>query len=732
MHCANCARTVEKTLGEATGVAQATVNFATETVTIAYESKATSPARLAERVHKAGFRLIVDDDARNPASPMTAEMAARREQLRDEKRTLAVGVAFTVPLALLSMTRDMGWWGDAAAGWAPLLLWALATPVQFYTGAAYYRGAWSSLRAGSANMDVLVALGASVAYFYSVVVTVMPALGPHVYFETAAMILTLIKLGKLMEARARARAVQSLGALAEVQPRVAHRIDGSGQQEDISASEVRQGDHVVVLPGETVPVDGRVTRGTSSVNEAMLTGESMPVDKAPGDNVVGATLNLDGRLEVHATGVGEAALWAQIVRLVQEAQGSKAPIQRVADRVSAFFVPAVVMVALATFLVWWVVGGAFVPAMIRMVAVLVVACPCALGLATPTAIMVGTARAAGQGILFKNGEALETAHRVSTVMLDKTGTLTTGQPRLVDWFVWREEEEGALAAIAAVESGSTHPLARAIVERAGRLGLQFAEPEELTMEPGRGVAARVGGHDWRVGRLDWAYSGLLPQEADESLRRWTDEGMTVVAAARGTQFVALLALADAVKEGAAQVVASLKQLGITPVLVTGDHEQAAQLVARELELSQVVAGVLPQEKEQTVRAAQGQGQVVAMVGDGVNDAPALARADVGVALSSGTDVAVESSDVTLLGGDISAVPRAIRLSRATMAVIRQNLFWAFFYNVALIPVAAGALSGLPGLPAVLSHFHPALAAGAMALSSVTVVLNSLRLSRVRT
>jgi Cu+-exporting ATPase len=736
MHCANCARNIERVLGERVpGVAEATVNLATETASVTYDPDATDLESLAEAVRTAGFRLILPEAAGALAAGRGAAERARREDHLAARRAFLVGVSFTAPLFVLSMARDaalLGSLGDAP--WLPWLFFALATPVQVVTGAAFYRGAWGSLRAGGASMDVLVALGSTVAYLYSVAVLVVPGFGHHVYFETSAMILTLIRLGKLIEARARGRALAEITRLADFAPRSAH-LKIKGALRDVPAEQLHVDDEVVVLPGERIPVDGVVTAGGAAVDESMLTGEPIPVDKAPGDAVFGATVNVNGRLEVRATGVGEATALARIVRLVREAQGGKAPIQRLADRVSEVFVPAIIVAALVTFGAWWALSGDPVAAMTRLVAVLVIACPCALGLATPTAIMVGMGRGARMGVLFKNGESLERAHRVRVAMLDKTGTLTLGAPRVVEWVhLGRAQDADAdLAALASAESGSIHPIARAVVGAAAERGLALEVPDALADRSGHGVEATVGGRKVRVGRPAWVVAeGGVDAGLDETAQRRVDdlsrEGRTVVVGTVDGVVVGLLALADQEKANAAEAVASLRELGIELVMLTGDHEDAARALAARVGLERVVAGLRPEDKEREIRQAQAAGATVAMVGDGINDAPALARADVGIAIGTGTDVAVEAADVTLVGGDLAGVARAIRLSRATMTTIRQNLFWALFYNVALVPLAAGALAPIAALPRAVAELHPAMAAAAMALSSVTVVLNSLRLS----
>ncbi|MEW5723602.1 MAG: heavy metal translocating P-type ATPase [Thermodesulfobacteriota bacterium] len=728
MTCARCAATVERTLREqAPGVSSAAVNFATETAVVEYDPALISPQILAEAVREAGYELVVAEEAAEDA-----EQAARRRELEAQKRYFLVGLVFTLPLFVLSMGRDffmLGSW--AHAPWMNWIFFVLATPVQFYTGWGFYTGGFKSVKNRAANMDVLVALGSSAAYFYSLAVLVLPGVGPHVYFETSALIITLIKLGKLLEARAKGRASAAIRALMDLAPKIAHVEDEGGGLTDVPANQVRPGQVVVVRPGESIPVDGVVVSGHSAVNESMLTGESLPVDKSEGEEVFGATVNQQGMLRVRATGVGSQTALAQIIRLVRQAQGSKAPIQRLADKISAVFVPVILVVAAITFGVWWAVGGEFVPAMIRMVAVLVIACPCALGLATPTAIMVGTGRGAGLGILFKNSEALETAHRLDTVMFDKTGTITRGEPVLTDFIALdKDREKEALALAASAEAGSEHPLAGAIVAGARDRGVEISPPEEFTAHSGLGVMAQVSGRKVRVGKPDWFLKGgPLPEEVTALVEELSGQGKTVMVAEVEGFLTGVLAVADTEKETAREAVAELKQMNITPVMLTGDNECAARAIAAKVGIERVAAGVLPDGKEEIVRRTQEEGRVVAMVGDGINDSPALARADVGVAIGSGADVAMEASDITLVGGELSGVARAIRLSKATMRTVKQNLFWAFFYNAALVPVAAGVLYPVSWLPDLVRQLHPVMAAAAMAVSSVTVVLNSLRLGR---
>ncbi|MFH1058361.1 MAG: heavy metal translocating P-type ATPase [Pseudomonadota bacterium] len=735
MTCANCAANVERTLNKKVpGVISASVNFGTESVSVEYDPGQTDLAAMAAAVKKAGYELVLPaagEDAEG-GGVEDAEQVARAAELNAQKRAFTVGLIFTIPLFLLSMGRDFGLIGDwAHAAWVNWLFLALATPVQFYTGRGYYEGGYKSVRNGSANMDVLVALGSSTAYVYSLAVLLIPGVGHHVYFETSAMIITLIKLGKLLEARAKGQASSAIRALMDLAPKVAH-LEEDGAERDVPAGQVRPGQIVVVRPGEALPVDGVVVAGRSAVNESMLTGESIPVDKAEGDQVFGSTVNQSGRLKVRAIGVGADTALSQIIRLVRQAQGSKAPIQRLADQVSAVFVPGIIIIALITLGLWWAIGGEFVPALIRMVAVLVIACPCALGLATPTAIMVGTGKGATMGVLFKNSEALETAQRLTTVVLDKTGTITQGRPQLTDWEPLGSGGDAALGLVAAAESASEHPIARAVVEGARARGVQPPAVEDFEAQSGFGVRASVAGRAVRVGKPDWfREDGLVSDDIARRVEALAGQGKTVMLAVVDERPAGVLAVADQEKPGAAEAIADLKALGLTPVMLTGDNRQAALAIAGRVGIAEVEAEVLPDRKEAKVRERQEQGGVVGMVGDGINDAPALARADVGIAIGTGTDVAMEASDVTLVGGDLKGVARAVRLSRATMRTIRQNLFWAFFYNLALVPLAAGALHGAHWLPSFIRDLHPAMAAGAMAMSSVTVVMNSLRLGRAK-
>ena len=732
MTCANCAATVERTLNKKVpGVVSANVNFASEKATVAYIPGQVTRADMVAAIEKAGYG-VVEADADQLED---AEQAARETEIRDQTRKFWIGVLFSLPLFLLSMARDFGLLGAwAHQPWVNWLMLAMAAPVQFYVGWDYYVGGWKALRNGAANMDVLVAMGSSVAFFYSMLVTIAltlgsTALGVHVYFETAALIITLIKLGKVLEARAKGQTSAAIKKLMGLRAKTA-RVVRDGREVDVPIEQVRVGEVVVVRPGEKIPVDGLVVEGHSAVDESMLTGESLPVDKRPGDEVIGATINRQGMLKFEATKVGAETALAQIIRLVQEAQGSKAPIQRLADQVASVFVPVVIVIAFLTFLVWWsIIGVGFTAAMIRMVAVLVIACPCALGLATPTAIMVGTGKGAEHGILFKNSEALERAHSLKVVVLDKTGTITAGEPSVTDILPVTNNnqsmcEEDLLRLAASAERGSEHPLGEAVVRAAQERGLSLSQPDRFEAVAGHGIVAEVEGHQVALGNLKMmnersVHLNGLGAEAE----RLASEAKTAMWVAVDGQAAGVIALADTIKPGSRQAVNRMHRLGLQVVMMTGDNRPTAEAIAQEVGIdpstgsgqSRVLAEVLPGDKAAEVKKLQAEGiGLVAMVGDGINDAPALAQADVGIAIGTGTDVAMETADVTLMRGDLRSVPQAIALSKATMRTIKQNLFWAFFYNVILIPVAAGVLYPFTFLPDILRSLHPVLAAFAMA------------------
>lgn len=734
MTCANCVATVERVLRNTSGVDDASVNYASERATVHFHPTTVSLEQLAAAVERTGYGVVLAPEA----DLEDAEAAARKTEVAAEKRKLWTGVGFTVPLFVLSMSRDFGLIGAwAHAPWVNWVMFALATPVQFYVGWDYYSGAWKSLKNGAANMDVLVALGSSVAYFYSVVIVVTLTVGSsiageHVYFETAALIITLIKLGKLLEVRAKGETGVAIKQLIRLRPPIVCVLR-DGVETYTPIEEVGVADVLVVRPGDSIPVDGVVLQGRSVVDESMLTGESLPVEKRAGDSVVGATINKTGAFRMRATHVGSDTVLAQIVRMVREAQGSKAPIQRLADRVAGVFVPIVVVIAAFTFVVWWgPVGAGVAPAAIRTVAVLVIACPCALGLATPTAVMVGTGRAARMGVLFRTSEALERARGLGVVVLDKTGTITLGEPAVLNVVPLSGDVEALLRIAASAETQSEHPLAGAIVAEARVRGLPLSNPSFFESMPGRGVIAVVDGTRVLVGTRELLLSeGIDVGALDTAAERVEDAAETAIWVATDSAAIGLIGIADSIKKGSREAVADLRRSGLRVIMLTGDNERVARNIAEEVGIDEVRAGVLPGQKVDVIRQLQlASSELVAMVGDGINDAPALAQADIGMAIGTGTDVAMESSDVVLMRGDLSVVPDALALSRRTMRTIEQNLFWAFFYNVLLIPLAAGAFFSFTFLPLALRSLHPIFAAMAMAFSSVSVVLNSLRLGRV--
>ncbi len=726
MTCAACVARVEKSLKRVPGVRVASVNLAAERATVVYDPAQAAVGDLIGAVEKIGYRARVP----RPEAGADAEREARRREIRRQRRTFALAAVLSLPLlvAMIGHAFDLG--GPLLRfltnGWVQFLL---ATPVQFVAGWQFYVDAYHNLRGRTANMSVLVALGTTVAYLYSVVVLLFgPSLGVHaLYFEVSAILLTLILLGKLLEALARGRTSEAIRKLMGLQAKTA-RVLRDGREVDVPVEEVRVGDVVVVRPGERVPVDGVVLEGHSSVDESLLTGESLPVDKGPGDPVVGATINQHGTFTLRATRVGRDTVLAQIIRVVEEAQGSKAPIQRLADVVSAWFVPAVIGVAALTFALWYAATGDLTRSLLNMTAVLVIACPCALGLATPTAIMVGTGVGAEKGLLIKGGEQLETAHRLQAVVLDKTGTITKGRPEVTDVLPVEEGQvvtspyrcSDVLRWAAALERRSEHPLAQAVVAAAEREGLALPEVEDFRALPGRGVRGRVEGREVLLGnRRLMEESGVDAAPLAAEAERLEGEGKTAMLLAVDGRPAGIVAVADTVKETSAAAIRALRGLGVRTIMMTGDNWRTARAIARQVGIPEedVLAEVLPEEKAGRVQELRRQGLVVGMVGDGINDAPALAAADIGIALGTGADVAIEAGGITLMRGDLRGVPAVIRLSRATIGKIRQNLFWAFVYNVLGIPLAA------------LGMLSPVLAGAAMALSSVSVVSNSLLLKR---
>jgi Cu+-exporting ATPase len=744
MTCASCVKNVERALKKQTGVLSVTVNLATERASVTYLPNLIRRSDMVKAVENAGYGVINTADS---ARPHDAEAAIREAEIQRQKRLALIGALFSIPLVILSMARDMAmmnmtpvettttmtmrgmdmttttttmmppeWtmWG----GWI-FLFWALATPVHIYLGRQYIRGAWKAAKNRTTNMDTLIAIGSTAAYIYSIVVVfgtifnIDGLAGGHVYFEAGAVILTLITLGKFLEARAKGRTSEAIKRLMNLAPRTALLIR-DGTEVEISVDDIHIGDHLLVRPGERIPTDGVVIDGASAVDESMLTGESLPVNKEVGSPVIGGTVNKNGRLVIQAEKVGAETALAQIIHLVEQAQGSKAPIQRVADAVSGVFVPIVLVLAMLTFVGWLILSNNFTEAMLHSIAVLVIACPCALGLATPTAIMVGTGRGAEMGILFKNSEALENVHRLKVIAFDKTGTITEGKPTVMQVIPFADfTPEQVLYYAGSLERGSEHPLGEAIVRHANEQGIGLTTPCEFSADVGRGVVGLVDEKRVRVGNPK--HLPEISADASAKIARLQADAQTAVVVVIDDILAGIIGIADKVKEGSVEAISQLDRMGIYTVMITGDNQRTADAIAKEVGVSRVLAEVLPADKADAVKNLQTDGHYVAMVGDGINDAPALAQAHVGIAIGTGTDVAMEAADLTLMRGDLRGVVQALMLSKATMRTIYQNLFWAFIYNIILIPVA------------MLGLLVPMLAAGAMSLSSVFVVSNSLRL-----
>ena len=764
MSCAACARTIEGTLLDTPGVATANVNFATGRATVTFDPAAVGLDDLVKAVRDVGFDVIetaastasqaagVADEPHQDATPAPETIEdlqekAHRAEYASLRRRFLVAVTFSVPLMVVAMAHLQ----FPGANWLQL---ALALPVVAYSGGHFYRGAWKSLRHRAADMNTLIAVGTGVAFAYSVAVTALPDLfasavhheagehAPAVYFEVAASIIALVLLGRVLESRARGRTSDAIKRLINLQPRTA-RVVRNGEELDVPAATVRRGDLVIVRPGERLPVDGEVVEGTSAVDESMLTGESLPVDKTAGSPVFGGSVNTTGSFRFTATRVGAETTLQRIIRLVQDAQASRAPIARLADVISGYFTPVVISLAIITFVVWFDLqppGERFAAALVSFVSVMIIACPCAMGLATPTAILVGTGKGAEKGILIRGGEILERAGQIDTVVLDKTGTITSGRPEVTDVVPLGDTSADQLLSLAAtVERRSEHPLAEAIVRAAEARGLAFDDVEDFRAVPGHGVVAKVGGRSAIIGneRL-MQREGLDASVAADAIARLAAAARTVMIVAAETatpngtiehaRILGVLGLADTPRPESAAALRRLKAMGLHVVMITGDNAATAEAIRQQVapggEIDRVVAGVLPERKSEEVQALQRAGRVVAMVGDGINDAPALAQADVGIAVGSGTDVAIEAADITLMRNDLNGVAEAILLSRRTLAVIKQNLFWAFFYNVLGIPLAAGVLYPLTGW-----LLNPMVAAAAMSFSSVSVLTNSLRLRR---
>jgi Cu+-exporting ATPase len=727
MHCAACVGKVERALRGVAGVEGASVNLATEQASVAFDPTRTDFGALQAAVTATGYELATPHAGESPEDGA----GLRADEERATRRKMIAGIVLSIPIVVGGMPEFFPWVPQALR--QPWLMLVLATPVQFWVGASFHRGFLHDLRYRSASMATLVALGTGAAYFFSVAVTFWPhvfmALGAMTYFETSAVVITLVLLGRWLEARARGRTSDAIRRLLSLAPRTA-RVLRDGREVDIPTDEVLIGDLVRIRPGERIPVDGVVVEGSSAVDESMLTGESLPVGKGPGAPVYAGTINRSGSFVFRATRVGADTTLARIIRLVAEAQGSRAPIQRLADRVAAVFVPVVLGIAALTFVGWALLGPSpsLLYGLTNAVAVLVIACPCAMGLATPTAIMVGTGKGAEHGVLIKSAAALEQLHRVGVIVFDKTGTLTVGRPTVTEVVPAADVGEEEVVALAAVlEQGSEHPLAEAIVSRAKERGLAMPPVTDFSSVPGQGIGGRgPNGRVFLGNRRLMKMRGVDVSALEVRAQALARDGKTVMFLALGSRLLGVIAAADVLKPEAPAAVAALRARGIDVVMLTGDQRATAEAIARQAGITRVIAEVLPEAKAFEVRRLRDEGRLVAMVGDGINDAPALAQADVGIAMGSGTDIAIESADVTLMRGDLGGVVAAVDLSRATIRVIRQNLVWAFGYNVLLIPVAAGVLYPLWGI--LLS---PILAAAAMAFSSVSVVTNSLRVKRWR-
>ncbi|UOQ83956.1 heavy metal translocating P-type ATPase [Gracilibacillus salinarum] len=713
MTCAACSTRIEKVLNKQDGVKSANVNLTTETASVEYNPGLVDTKGIIEKIKKLGYDAQLKAEAEE-------KQTHKEKEIKNMKTKLIVSAVLTAPL-IVTMLVHLFNMNIPDIFMNPWFQFALATPVQFIIGWQFYVGAYKNLRNGGANMDVLVALGTSAAYFYSLFEAFRtignPTYEPHLYFETSAVIITLILFGKYLETRAKSQTTNALSSLLNLQAKEA-RVIRNGEEIMTPVEEVVVGDRLVVKPGEKIPVDGRIVKGRTSVDESMITGESIPIEKDVDASVIGSTINKNGSIEMHATKVGKDTALASIVKVVEDAQGSKAPIQRLADVISGYFVPIVVGIAILTFTVWiaFVQPGQFEPALVAAIAVLVIACPCALGLATPTSIMVGTGKGAENGILFKGGEHLERTHALNAIVLDKTGTITKGKPEVTNF----TGDDETLQLLASAEKGSEHPLAEAIVAYATEKEIELGEVDDFNAIPGHGIEATISSNNILVGNRKLMQDHQVDVgSAEQELIDYEVDGKTAMLIAVDGKYRGIVAVADTIKETAPQAIRELQEEGLEVIMLTGDNERTAQAIAKQVGIDQVIAQVLPEEKADKVKEIQLQGKKVGMVGDGVNDAPALAIADIGIAIGTGTEVAIEAADITILGGELLLIPKAIKISHATIRNIRQNLFWAFGYNTAGIPVAAVGL------------LAPWVAGAAMALSSVSVVSNSLRLKRVK-
>jgi P-type Cu+ transporter len=728
MHCASCAVNIERKLKKLTGMQSASVNYANEKALVEYDETQCNPAIISDAVSSLGYTAIFKD---NNVGAQSSEDAARASQLKALKSKLVISVILTVLILVGSFPQIFPLAPEFLQN--PIILLVLATPIQFVIGWQFYRSTFGSIKNHTTNMDTLIAFGTSAAFLFSAILTLFPQFMMELgieghYFDVSALVITLVLLGDYFQINAKRQTGAAIKKLLSLQAKTA-RVKRNEQEVDIPIEQVILGDLVIVRPGDKIPVDGIIIEGASSVDESMVTGESIPVDKTVDDSVVGGTINKNGSFLFKATKVGNETLLSQIIKLVEEAQSSKAPIQKLADKISSVFVPIVIILATITFVVWYILGPeprlSF--ALLNAVGVLVIACPCALGLATPTSIMVGTGKGAQNGILIKNAEKLETAHRITTIVFDKTGTITKGKPEVTDVKLLTNEypEQDILKYACSIENASTHPLADAVVSYAKEKLIIPSKVESFNSVTGKGVEGTVDGKMIYIGLKLLEDKKIEFNDAIHNIERLQSQAKTVIPIAVDGKLAAIIGIADPIKESASEIIAKLNSMKIETVMITGDNEKTAEAISKQAGIQRYLANVLPQDKEQEVRKLQSEGKVVAMVGDGINDAPAIAVSDVGIAMGSGTDVAIESSDITLLGGDLRKLPQAIQLSKKTMANIMQNLFWAFGYNVILIPVAVGILYPVWGV--LLS---PVFASVAMALSSISVVLNALRLNLV--
>ena len=734
MSCASCASSIEDAISNVPGVESCNVNFGAEQAAINYNPRQTSIEDIQQAVEEAGYSSYSLQEQKMITGEDDAEKVARKKESRDLIRKMIVGGIISIILIIGSLPMMTGLEFPFIPAWLhnPWLQLILTAPVQFWCGYRFYIGAWKAFKRHAATMDTLIALGTSAAYFYSVFATIFPSffrnqgLMPEVYYETAAVVITLILLGQWFENRAKGQTSEAIRQLMGLQAKDA-KVIRDGREIDVPINEVQIGDTILVRPGEKIPVDGEIISGNSTIDEAMVTGESIPVKKQPGDEVIGATINKTGSFKFKATRVGTDTVLAQIVQLVQDAQGSKAPIQRLADKVTGWFVPVVIAIAIATFVLWFIIMGNISLALITTVGVLIIACPCALGLATPTSVMVGTGKGAENGILIKGAESLELAHQLQTIVLDKTGTITEGKPTVTDYQSVRGKSDGAelklLRLVAAVERNSEHPLAEAVVRYARSQNIDIPESHDFDAVAGSGVQGVVSGHLVRIGTQRWMSELKIKTDALQKQKDiWEAEAKTVVLIAVDGELEGIMGIADAVKPSSTAAVRALRKLGLEVVMLTGDNQKTAEAIARQVDIVRVEAEVRPDQKTAKIKELQQEGKTVAMVGDGINDAPALAQADVGIAIGTGTDVAIAASDITLISDELQGIVTAIQLSKATINNIRQNLFFAFIYNVLGIPIAAGILFPFFGW-----LLNPIIAGGAMAFSSVSVVTNALRL-----